>query len=117
MLIRYHEGERQVWQVVYVPSVEAEDQRHLHRDLATLKQERGDTTRRIKGLLSSQGLRFKNLTRIGKLKTLLRGGCGCRSASRRPPLRWMHPGKTERGALGQECTRSAVCLPRHGARV
>src|SRR5215475_9233144 len=33
MLIRYHEGERQVWQVVHVPSVEAEDQRHLHRDL------------------------------------------------------------------------------------
>ena len=64
MLIRYHEGERQVWQVVHVPSVEAEDQRHLHRDLETLKQERGDTTRRIKGLLSSQGLRVKNLTRL-----------------------------------------------------
>src|SRR5499426_4226370 len=64
MLIRYHEGERQVWQVVHGPSVEAEDQRHLHRDLETLKQERGDTTRRIKGLLSSQGLRVKNLTRL-----------------------------------------------------
>src|SRR5262250_498706 len=64
MLIRYHEGERQVWQVVHVPSVEAEDQRHLHRDLETLKQERGDTTRRIKGLLSSQGLRVKTLTRL-----------------------------------------------------
>src|SRR5882724_9080483 len=33
MLMRYHHGERQVWQVVKVPSVEAEDQRHLHRDL------------------------------------------------------------------------------------
>jgi transposase len=64
MLIRYHEGERQVWQVVKVPSVEAEDQRHLHRDLETLKQERGDTTRRIKGLLSSQGLRVKSLTKL-----------------------------------------------------
>src|SRR5262249_35017752 len=38
MLIRYHEGERQVWQVVHVPSVAAEDQRHLHRDLATLSR-------------------------------------------------------------------------------
>ena len=32
MLIRYGYGERQVWQVVKVPSVEAEDHRHLHRD-------------------------------------------------------------------------------------
>jgi hypothetical protein len=29
MLIRYDHGERQVWQVVKVPSVEAEDQRYL----------------------------------------------------------------------------------------
>ena len=72
MLIRYHEGERQVWQVVHVPSVEAEDHRHLHRDLETLKQERGDTTRRIKGLLSSQGLRVKNLTRLPEQLDALR---------------------------------------------
>ena len=38
MLMRYHHGERQVWQVVKVPSVEAEDHRHLHRDLETLTQ-------------------------------------------------------------------------------
>src|SRR4029453_4906280 len=72
MLIRYHEGEPQVWQVVHVPSVEAEDQRHLPRDLETLKQERGDTTRRIKGLLSSQGLRVKNLTRLPEQLDALR---------------------------------------------
>src|SRR4029453_6085557 len=48
MLSRYHGGERQVWHVVNAPSGEAEDQRHRPRDLATLKQERGDTTRRIK---------------------------------------------------------------------
>src|SRR5499433_2531101 len=57
MLLRYAHGERQVWQVVKVPSVEAEDQRHLHRDLETLKQERASTMTRIEGLLSSQGLR------------------------------------------------------------
>src|SRR2546430_5463298 len=56
MLMRYTQGERQVWQGVKVPAVEAEDQRHLHRDLGTLKQERGSTTTRIPGLLSSQGL-------------------------------------------------------------
>jgi transposase len=72
MLIRYHQGERQVWQVVNVPSVEAEDQRHLHRDWETLKQERGDTTRRIKGLLSSQGLRVKNLTKLPEQLDALR---------------------------------------------
>jgi transposase len=64
MLMRYHHGERQVWQVVKAPSVEAEDDRHLHRDLETLKQERADTTRRIKGLLSSQGLRVKSLSKL-----------------------------------------------------
>jgi transposase len=64
MLMRYHHGERQVWQVVKAPSVEAEDDRHLHRDLETLKQERADTTRRIKGLLSSQGLRVKSLSHL-----------------------------------------------------
>lgn len=64
MLIRYHEGERQVWQVVHVPSVEAEDQRHLHRDLETLKRERASTTARIKGLLSSQGIQVTSLTKL-----------------------------------------------------
>src|SRR4029434_4879407 len=33
MLIRYAHGERAVWRVVHVPSVAAEDQRHLPRDL------------------------------------------------------------------------------------
>ena len=64
MLIRYEQGERQVWQVVNVPSVEAEDNRHLHRDLETLKRERSSTTTRIKGLLSSYGLRVTSLTNL-----------------------------------------------------
>jgi transposase len=64
MLIRYEQGERQVWQVVHVPSVEAEDQRHLHRDLETLKRERASTTARIKGLLSRQGIQVTSLTKL-----------------------------------------------------
>jgi transposase len=64
MLMRYAHGERQVWQVVNVPSVAVEDQRHLHRDLETLKRERTRTSNRIKGLLSTQGVR---LARVHKL--------------------------------------------------
>jgi transposase len=62
MLMRSHQGERHVWQVVKVPAVEAEAQRHLHRGLATLKQERASTTTRLKGLLSRQGIRLTSLT-------------------------------------------------------
>jgi transposase len=56
MLIRYHSGEETVWRVVYVPSVEAEDMRHLHRQLRTLKVDRTRHICRIKGLLATQGL-------------------------------------------------------------
>jgi transposase len=58
MLIRYDSGERKVWSVVHVPSAEAEDSRHLHRELRTLKEERTRHTNRIKGLLVSQGVRL-----------------------------------------------------------
>ena len=61
MLMRYEYGERDVWRVVHIPSVQAEDQRHLHRDLETLKQERASTTTRIKGLLSRQGVRLTSV--------------------------------------------------------
>ncbi len=36
MLIRYHSGDRKVWHVVRIPSVEAEDGRQPHRELAQL---------------------------------------------------------------------------------
>ena len=72
MLLRYAQGERQVWQVVKVPSVEAEDHRHLHRDWETLKQERASTMTRIKGLLSSQGLRVTSLPKLPEQLEALR---------------------------------------------
>jgi len=72
MLMRYAQGERQVWQVVKAPSVEAEDQRHLHRDLETLKQERASTTTRIQGLLSSQGIRVTSLSNLPEQLEALR---------------------------------------------
>src|SRR5215471_18380921 len=72
MLMRYEQGERDVWRVVHVPSVEAEDGRHLHRDLETLKQERASTTTRIKGLLSRQGIRLTNLNKFPEQLDALR---------------------------------------------
>ena len=72
MLMRYEQGERQVWQVVKVPSVEAEEQRHLPRDLETLKRERASTTTRIKGLLSAQGLQVTTLTKLPEQLEALR---------------------------------------------
>jgi transposase len=56
MLIRYDSGEKKVWSVVHVPSIEAEDKRHLHRQLSALKADRTRHTNRIKGLLAGQGV-------------------------------------------------------------
>jgi len=56
MLVRYHSGEETVWSVVHVPSVEAEDMRHLHRELCSLKAARTRYACRIGGLLVSQGV-------------------------------------------------------------
>jgi len=58
MLIRYHSGEKKVWSVVHVPSVRAEDNRHLHRALKSLKGDRTRHINRIKGLLVGQGIRM-----------------------------------------------------------
>jgi len=60
MLMRYHGGERKLWSVVNVPSVEAEDGRHLHRDLEVLGKERTLHRNRIKSLLIQQGIAVKN---------------------------------------------------------
>ena len=56
LLCRYHGGERKVWSVVNVPSVEDEDRRQLHRSLKDLQGQQTECSNRIKGLLASQGL-------------------------------------------------------------
>src|SRR5258707_163629 len=56
MLCRYHAGERKVWSVVNVPSVQDEDGRQLHRGLKDLQRQKTEFSNRIKGLLASQGL-------------------------------------------------------------
>ena len=59
MLIRFHNGERKVWSVVHVPTVEQEDQRQLHRELIKLKADQTAQGNSIKGLLAGLGLRVK----------------------------------------------------------
>jgi transposase len=56
MLLRYHAGETKVWSVCHIPDVADEDQRHLHRELIELKDERTRHINRLKGLLANQGV-------------------------------------------------------------
>lgn len=61
LLWRYHNGEREALRIVRVPSVEDEDRRELHRELATAKKDRGSVTNRIKGLLFKVGVKLEDL--------------------------------------------------------
>ena len=57
LLLRHWAGSRKkVWSVVRVPTVEQEDRRHLHRELASAKKDRTRVTNRMKGLLANHGL-------------------------------------------------------------
>src|SRR5574341_363235 len=56
MLVRYHLGEAKLWRVVHVPSVEAEDARHLHRELLSQRADRTRHLNRIHALLAGQGV-------------------------------------------------------------
>jgi transposase len=60
MLLRYHGGEKLVWSVVNVPSEQAEDGRHLHRELEVLKKERTMHRSRLKSLLIQHGIGVSN---------------------------------------------------------
>jgi transposase len=55
MLVRYRQGESDVWRTVRAPSVEEEDARQLHREFETLRAEQTSHSNRIKGLLASCG--------------------------------------------------------------
>jgi len=56
MLMRYQAGEKKVWHIVHVPSPSVEDNRHLHRELTDLKEQRTQHINRIKGYLSNHGI-------------------------------------------------------------
>ena len=78
-LIAWRQGDRHVWSVVRVPSVDEEDLRRSHRERDRLVRERTAHINRIKGLLFGQGIRGINVK--SKYKTLqidkLVTGDGC----------------------------------------
>jgi transposase len=56
LLLRHWGGERGMWQVVHVPSKDAEDARQASRGLTTLAAERTRYRNRIRGLLALHGV-------------------------------------------------------------
>lgn len=58
-LLRYLQGERGVWSVVRVPSVEEEDRRHLWREREALKKQRTCHCNRLRSLLVLQGVQIE----------------------------------------------------------
>jgi transposase len=59
LLVRWIGGERQVWSVVHVPSPEAEAQRQVTREIATVREDRKRVRNRIQALLATQGIRLE----------------------------------------------------------
>ena len=70
MLMRYHGGEKRLWSVVRVPTVEQEDARQLHRELEALNKERTCHRSRIRAFLVQHGIQIGNPSRLDFLKTL-----------------------------------------------
>lgn len=59
LLLRHGGGERGMWQVVHVPSVEIEDARHASRARTMLQCERTRYRNRLHGLLMLHGVRLR----------------------------------------------------------
>ena len=58
LLLRWLGGDRNVWSVGHVPSPEAEAQRQLTREIATVREDRQRVRHRIQAWLATHGLRL-----------------------------------------------------------
>ncbi len=80
LLLRWCGGERTVWSVVHAPSPEAEAQRQLTREIATVREDRKRVRNRIQALLATQA--FDSSSAHGSWNTWPRRGpamdAGCR---------------------------------------
>jgi transposase len=72
LLVRYGEGETNVWSTVSVPDPADEDQRHLHRELDQLRRERTDHTNRVGGLLAAIGIKVNGKCIVPEVLDTLR---------------------------------------------
>lgn len=63
-LVKYVRGDKTVWQLAKVPSVEVEDARRLHRERGRLVKERTGHIARVKSLLALAGLSLNDPRRF-----------------------------------------------------
>jgi transposase len=70
LLVRFENGDRDVWRIARVPSERDEDARRTHRERERLKKERNQLRNRIFALLATQGLKMEPT----KLPELLKTG-------------------------------------------
>jgi transposase len=72
LLCRHTLGEKKVWGVVRVPPPQIEAARQLHRELATLVEERTRIRNRMQGLLAASGVRLRGWSAVRRQLTALR---------------------------------------------
>jgi transposase len=100
LLARALAGEQKVWSVVRVPSVAAEDARHLERELETTQADRIRIRNRIRSLLATHGARLRSWRSLREQLAVLRTGTG----------ELLPPGL--QGRIGRELTALATIEPR-----
>ena len=61
MLVRYVGGDKRMWRVVRVPSVQQEDERRVHRELERLKRERTAHVNRMRSLAVLHNVRLQRV--------------------------------------------------------
>ena len=105
LLARHHFGEREVWSIVRVPDVTAEDERRLHRERRRLKKEETAHRNRIKSLVAGQGLEVEKLR--DDFKAWLRSA-RCWDKKALPPRLLRELRATTQGACASPRTRPRI---------